>query len=407
MTSGKPTREASGSCQYQNKSPHPTRGGDLEGVRGRAEPSPVAIEKPRRPKYIDQCARQGGRGWRFAFWQTLHPDKKTIVPFTCGSARCVDANGKPTDCARHNASVLFARIVEALEPYDSADMVTAVFTIDRNGFYGGKQWLDVNEAFRDLGHMSELFLKRIRRFAKKVGWAPIKSEWIQVVETHKSGWPHVNVLIVHAELAAYVRADVDARLASGMSDTASRLMNGELKAMALAAGFGTRSTIEPVRSKGALAGYITKIAAHQPEMLGELSKLTQTPVNAPQHFRRYRSGKGFLPPRKKNPNWTGTLVRRIYDPTWGYISEAMRSKTKPTPADRQKELLEVELIDEQCFHEELEKQARGEPCGPPHTVYILNGQRVYKEPKDDRDVSSFGHLVLLSPMCAQEYPSSL
>jgi hypothetical protein len=48
--------------------------------------------------------------------------------------------------------------------------------------------------------------------------------------------------------------------------------------------------------------------------VGEVAKLTQLPLNAPKRFRRLRSGRRFLKPRRKDPAWTGTVVRRVADP---------------------------------------------------------------------------------------------
>jgi hypothetical protein len=92
----------------------------------------------------------------------------------------------------------------------------------------------------------------------------------------------------------------------------------------LAVGFGRRSWIERAESTGEAIGYITKVAGHHEQSVrrmgkrvarttGEIVKLTQLPMNAPSRFRRLRAGKGFLPPRRKNPAVTGTLLRRTFD----------------------------------------------------------------------------------------------
>ena len=115
----------------------------------------------------------------------------------------------------------------------------------------------------------------------------------------------------------------------------SRLLRDDFLNHAIDCGWGTRSTAEAVRDREAMAGYLTKFAAYAHEHIGELAKITQAPTNAPQKFRRLRSGKGFLPKPRKNLEWTGALVRRYYDPEWGYVAQAFRGKKNPTPAVRQ------------------------------------------------------------------------
>jgi hypothetical protein len=41
--------------------------------------------------------------------------------------------------------------------------------------------------------------------------------------------------------------------------------------------------------------------------VGEVTKLSQAPTIAPSHFRRLRSSKGFLPPKRRDPDITGAL----------------------------------------------------------------------------------------------------
>jgi len=69
------------------------------------------------------------------------------------------------------------------------------------------------------------------------------------------------------------------------------------------------ASIEQARSKNAVAGYVTKLATELGGLPAEVTKTSQAPVNAPSHFRTLRSSKGFLPPRYKNPDVTGCLIK--------------------------------------------------------------------------------------------------
>jgi hypothetical protein len=91
------------------------------------------------------------------------------------------------------------------------------------------------------------------------------------------------------------------------------LLEGELLDIAMSTGWGVQSTAERGRSAEALASYLAKIAGNADATMGELAKLSQSPVSARKGFRRLRAGVGFLPPKRKNPDYTGTLIRRLPD----------------------------------------------------------------------------------------------
>ena len=352
----KPTRQtsrkATSACQYKDKSPRPTKSGDLRGVEWEAQlPPPVAVLQAPQPRHVAQCWRQGGRGWCVWMKEKAHPELKVRLAYTCHSWRCLDEHGRPSECARAAAAQLFARIKEATEPYEAGDFSFWVLTLDRNGYYSGKPWANAEVAYKALGKMSEKLLKRIRRFCEKKGWEPFKSEWIQVVEAHKSGWPHVNLLIKHRELARYLDEVYLQNKARGHSEQSSRLLSGKLAEHAQQCGWGMRSTAEPVRDKGAMSGYLTKLAAYADEHIGELAKLTQAPTNAPIKFRRLRSGKGFLPKVRKNGKWTGALLRRYCCPDGRNIALAFTGKKILSP-ERAEFIAECEAIEGREFRKE-------------------------------------------------------
>jgi len=154
------------------------------------------------------------------------------------------------------------------------------------------------------------------------------------VEAHRSGWPHVNLLVWCPELAAQLRDEREDRLndpeiadavvlafdafknrepiPAEVRERARRatVVGGALRELAEECGWGRQSTAEAARSSEAIAGYVVKLAGQHDASTGELAKITQAPMNAPERFRRLRSGKGFLPPRRSDPSVTGCLVRR-------------------------------------------------------------------------------------------------
>lgn len=259
------------------------------------------------PRHVQACqwSAFGHEKWFVWTWRRGVPAVKTRVPYSCNSWRC-------EVCRRHEAAVTFARIKEATrrEGYVSSGWVFIVLTLDRDGYYSGKAWVDTDTAYRELSRMSRNFLARLRR---AFNGAP-GSSWVAVVEAHRTGWPHMNLLLYAPELASELEASRVARIEAGATERQSLLLSGKLLSAATATGWGTQSTAEVAHSQDAIAGYIVKLAGEADATNGELAKITQAPTNAPQRFRRLRSGKGFLPPRRSNPNITGVLVRRRRSP---------------------------------------------------------------------------------------------
>jgi len=347
-------------CQYQDKWPQEQSEAacdHLRVVRREAQPPSAAGSVPVAvmPKHVAQCARNGGRGWSVWVWRHGAPDDLTRIQYTCESWR------HEGDCSRAAAAQLFARLKEAAERTDDNQQrvfrpdgwVFFVLTLDRDGFYSGKPWPDAVTAYRTLGVMSRKYLKRLRRMAEKLGWTNPGSNWAAVVEAHKSGWPHINLLTYCPELAAYLRAEKRAKLENGATAVDASLLADDLSRHAIESGWGLRSTAEGARDVNAVSSYLVKLAGQADQHIGELAKLTQAPTNAPERFRRLRSGKGFLPPVRKNPAWTGALLRRYYDPQWGYIAQAFRGKKVVAP-QRQEVLVQCEAIDSREFLRELE-----------------------------------------------------
>lgn len=266
-----------------------------------ASPSPAAPA----PRYVQRCGCDAL--WT---WERNSPVVLQRRPLLCGSWR------HEGPCARYRASVDFARIKEAVErpEYQPTGWVFCVLTLDRDGYYGGEPWLDTQQAYRSLSRMSRNFLTALRKSCKKNGWTSPGSSWVAVVEAHRSGWPHVNLLFYCPELAAEIEAERLNERANGASARDATLIFGEVARCATMAGWGPQSTAERARSRDALAGYFVKLAGQAGHTTGELAKLTQVPVQAKAGFRRLRSGVGFLPPKRKNEAYTGTLLRRELNP---------------------------------------------------------------------------------------------
>jgi hypothetical protein len=305
----------------------------------------IRVEQPRAviPRHVAACQHSPFKHERWFIWtwsRNGSSQVQTRIPYSCDSWRC-------EVCRRHEAAVTFARIKEAAEPLDPSGWCFLVVTLDRDGYYGGSPWQDVNEAYRSLGSMTRALLSRIGRI-----WGPetalerggrsgelrtvrkLGNRWVGVVEAHRSGWPHVNLLVWCPELAARLRADQAERLEDDDVANAVELardawrnkeplpratrelarratvLGGELLQLATDSGWGLESTAEAARSADAVAGYLMKLAGLHDASVGELAKITQAPTNAPERFRRLRSGRGFLPPRRSNPEITGCLVRR-------------------------------------------------------------------------------------------------
>lgn len=226
-----------------------------------------------------------------------------------------------------------------------------VLTLDQNGVYGEKRWQNADEANAALSSQTRNFLKRLRRYCVSRGWVDFRSQWVATVEAHRTGWPHMNFVIHCPELAAELAADAERKRAAGASQRNATLLDGDLLTLAMATGWGPQSTAERANSADALAGYITKLAGAAGETMGELAKLSQSPTAARKGFRRLRAGVGFLPPKRKNEAYTGTLIRRLPDASrTAYAAVPLVELRDPMARHISTLLLPVE---EDCMHREF------------------------------------------------------
>lgn len=337
------------------------------------------------PKHVRLCHGNGGNTWWIYTWRKDDPAKKQRVPYLCGSWRC-------PHCREHEAHVTFARIQEACAPLDSSGFMLVVLTLDRPDSFDGPAWVDADAAYKALSAQSRKFLKRLRRWQEAQGMTPLGNEWIATVEAHKSGWPHLNIVMHSSELADYVRAHKGEHDRSSECGGCNRsgcphcrqgtLLWGPLLQHATDTGWGRISTIECARENNVerLTGYIVKLAGLADRSAGEVAKLTQLPTVAPERFRRLRSGKGFLPPRYKDERYTGTLVRRYQEQDGTVTVQPLAD----IPAERADDVAECCQLEEDLAHEELEALKRRKVVlyrAPVITTY--RGEVVPESPEDE------------------------
>jgi hypothetical protein len=277
-------------------------------VRPKRLPGWVAPEVV--PKHVEHCNRgTGSRLWWIYTWRHSTPESRIRIPYSCNSWRC-------EACAPHEAAVLWRRITDACLPLDPKGFVFLVLTLDQRGHFdkrtdGWRKFYDVKEAYRELGSQTQKLLKRLRYWQKCRGMKPLGNEWFCVVEAHRSGWPHMNLVIHAPELAEQLDQEQAELQREGKTPRECILIRGDLQRMAVKSGWGLQSTAERARDRKALAGYVTKLAGFSDATAGEVAKITQAPTAAPVKFRRLRSGRGFLPPRRGTAEgWTGALIRR-------------------------------------------------------------------------------------------------
>jgi hypothetical protein len=286
------------------------------------------------PKHVQNCAETGGKNWWVYTWKKASPGTVMRTPYRCASWRC-------SVCRRHEGAVTFARTKEAFDGIgglalehdglledlatehtledltkvtrgvDHRRVVFGVLTLDRDGYYSGEPWSDERAAYAALSRMSRLLLKRVNRHCKKMGWEPVANRWVATVEAHKSGWPHLQIMMyVPPEWARTLRTRSERQKGGTVP------LEGWFGKAAEGSGWGKLGTLERAESADAVYGYLTKTCGQHEESVGkvrgELIKLSQLPTNAPVRFRRLRSGKGFLPRRRKDASVTGTLVRRSW-----------------------------------------------------------------------------------------------
>ena len=229
---------------------------------------------------------------------------------------------------------------ETLEPLPRDRLAYVVLTLDPSAWTGsgwsGPAKKRRPDAVRDRGAIAHSYAELcgrwtqlVKRLRQRFGGL----DYVATVECHKSGWPHLNVVLYASKkrssfstalALAHKALNTWTRKARGRE--AARRVFGDLLELS---GFGRIAFAEPAKPIDAdggdpLAGYMAKLAAlvetpfscKDPgglvdsidgRLVAELVKHSQVPYNAPLNFRRLRSSKGFLVPKKTNPDITGEI----------------------------------------------------------------------------------------------------
>lgn len=232
------------------------------------------------PKWMKACE---AKSWH------LHLKNKTtgLEQRVCWKCRSWRHAG---DCARQVARKDFARISEAFGREKPESLVYLVLTLDQARDEGSG--LTAISAYRTLVRRWQTLRQWLDRNFGKVGY-------VATVEQHRTGWPHLNVVVSCEGFAKAIRDE----------DKKHGIAPGWLKGAAVRAGFGYRAWAEAPRDPRELAGYIVKLA-HRESLTGEVAKLSQLPLASPPGTRRLRSSRAFLPPSTTSTGeWTGELLK--------------------------------------------------------------------------------------------------
>lgn len=240
------------------------------------------------PKYARACA---DGEWFVVTWNKKELAKRGVAmlrttPYKCRSWR------HSGECRRWRAAQNFSRLKATLDTIPRENMAFLVLTVDP------KDYEDRWDAFSWLYVCWEKLRKRLQRWLGK-DW-----KYVGTVETHRSGWPHLQVLLVGAPWRA-------------CRGSGWRSVRRELRPRAMDCGFGKVVWLEPVRSRDAVAGYCVKLAGELDGVhdggeslkhVAEIAKYSQVPTNAPPNFRRLRASQKFLEsPHVSNGERAGVL----------------------------------------------------------------------------------------------------
>lgn len=227
------------------------------------------------PSYIRVCQERrhtGEGGWSLRL--TNRSSGETIfVPYSCGSWRCEG------ECRTRYRQMEYVRIRNALCGRRPETIYFAVLTVDE------QREKSIEEQYAKL----ETVWPKLRKTMRYMFGA---YDYVMTLEEHRSGHPHANVIVVS-----------DSPLMAAME--ADGTLENWFKGAAARSGWGWRASFERAHNAEAVAAYVSKVAVG--EVIGEVTKDTQLPWHAPKGKRRLRSSRGFLEPRRKSGEWTGSL----------------------------------------------------------------------------------------------------
>ncbi|MCK4792280.1 MAG: hypothetical protein KAV87_51600 [Desulfobacteraceae bacterium] len=286
-------------------------------------------EKPLPGASKSQYACYSGR-WSIKTWRKDLSGDPNYMRFRCNSWR----HAGP--CRKHRAAEDFARISQGLSERSSWTYIVLTYA-DRTG------------TPEDIYALITRGMQSFRQWlTRQYG----KHDYIILVEQHKDGFPHVNMLIHNTAL----------HLATAEQFRATRR---DARKAAIRSGFGKVFWIDNVdMSKSEnMAGYLAKLGADAQDVgkvAGELGKVSQVPLAAPKRFRRLRASRGLLPKKYKNEEITGEFS--TYNITYLKASPAERLKIDrpagwiPHHIDRFRECWQLTLKHAEAFREIEMKQ---------------------------------------------------
>ena len=278
------------------------RRGASEALQRRTLENPPQEPLPHHPRYVHACH---GDAWKLQLRRRDGRGPGAIVPYRCRSRH------HRGPCQDRWRRVLYARLMAPSSEFQSCPERAAMFwtlTLPPDWHHGANDSskLAANKA---IGGMLRSFRDALNKRLDRMDLPPIRLFWIR--EVHKSGVPHLHALVVHDRLAEVLRVR-DAELAELVEVSAndSTLAPRWLRDMAEAAGFGERFDAQLARSREALAGYASKVCAKMGEtegaaLAGEVTKGSQVPEHLPGHCRSFGYSRGFIPPKNRDPAWTG------------------------------------------------------------------------------------------------------
>lgn len=323
------------------------------------------------PDYIRNClANPDRRCTNIAYiWKRDNPGCKTRFGVKCGSWRC-------PNCRTYASRMLYSRIREATADARARDCLFLVLTLD--GPLHTRNASKIEQLYRELGRRWQRFRQRLSRWLVSVDMKPLENTWVRTVEKHQSGMPHLNVLIHHPGLASAMRAEKRMReVAARCMGDELRWLRGPLLAHAQAVGFGPRSTLEHLTGDVELsrvASYLAKNAKAATRVAAEIAKQSQLPTNAPRSLRRYSAGRGWLPPRRKDPDVTGAVFVRRPTPEGDEVVEPL---VRPKDPEALAEVLATAAYEEGLL---LARYSRGHAPGKQADDYTRTHHQVPRGP---------------------------
>ena len=306
------------------------------------------------PRYVHAChAGEWSLHLRFKDGR-----KGARIPYKCNSRH---HEGPCRDTWRRR---LFARLRDGeLATADPRDVLFVTLTLPPSDHAavkaalasGDRAWLEdeVRAQNAALGRKLRAWTRTLSARARRSGAEGLKYFWFR--EAHRSGVPHLHMLVVSPWLAGRVR-ERDAELAElgdvELGEDDRGMAPIELRELAVRCGFGERLDVQVAQSREALAGYATKV-------IGEVSKGSQTPEILPQHCRTYGQSKGFLAKPEQDEacvGWVtdehGRVLQTQKTPDieggWDAAGTAPRRATLRLPEFEASPMAEAELAEEKA-----------------------------------------------------------